>query len=338
VARPDSWLTSTVGLLAGAGLLAWGWTVRAAEETRPASDSPAAPHAGRGGPNFPVSWSAPKQVVVPMKIRNGLPTLPCSMNGHAVWMILDTGSQECVLEAGTARDAGVRMIAETQARVEVAGVSGNELARVGVPDSLEIGAWQVRGQPFVVRASSSPAAGLRWFSSAPPAFNILGMSVLRTMCSYVTVDYAHRQVIFGFGQTFQPAAAAVHQSFELREGLPFVKVAGDGEEWPALVDTGASSKMEIDPSVAELFRSRGKSRWVDATQFGLGKSNEASPRRFERFTLQSVDCLGRSWRNVDAMLVDNESKIGSGMYRAVRLTVDFTGSQIWLETPGAGRQ
>jgi len=327
------------GLLAVAGCVVFGGLVAGAEEVRPGTDQATVSQGICEIPGFPVSWSAPKRVVAPMKIRNGLPTFSCSMNGHVVWLILDTGSQVCLLEAETARAAEVRLVAAALARVDIAGVRGNETARVGVPESISIGAWRLQGQPFVVRtAPSRTPAG--WFSGRPVTFNILGMSALRAMCSYVTLDYARHEIIFGFGPAFHPVAPAVaaHQAFELRNGLPFVNVACGGHQWAALVDTGASAKLEILPVTAKQVRSSEKSRWIKGAQMGLGQSSVSNTQRFECFTLGSVDCLGRRWRNVDAMLVENEAKIGSGMYQASRLTFDFSSSQIWLEPPASGRQ
>ncbi len=293
-------------------------------------------HSGRNVMNFPVSWSAPDRVVTPMKIRHGLPTIPCSVNGHVMWLIVDTGSEGCVLEAETARDAEVRMIAGTRGSVAVTGARGKETARLGIPDAITIGAWHWQGLPWIVRASHRQTPEKTgWSSGAPMAFNILGMSAMQAMCTYVTIDYARGAVIFGFRQPFQPVvlSAATHQPFEVRHGVPFVKVAHGGHEWASLLDTGASAKMEINQFTAERFELRKQSRWVSAAHLGLGQADDPAQRKFENLILGSVTCLGRSWRNTEAMVVENESKIGSGLCREFRLTVDFAGSQIWLETP-----
>ncbi len=292
---------------------------------------------GRRPMDFPVSWSAPDRVVVAMKIRNGVPTIPCSVNGQEVWMILDTGSEVCVLEAETARRAGVRTIHRSLAEVEVTGAGGEETALVGVPDVVTVGAWRWRGLPCVVRTAPRAATEPGWFSPPRVAFDILGMSALRAMCSYVTLDYPRGEVVFGFRQGYRQGspATASRQPFAVKRGVPFVKVAAEGHEWSALVDTGASSKMEIDQVTAARFGIRKQARWINAVRFGLGDAGGAKQRRFECLTLPSVTCLGRNWRKVEAMLVANESKIGSGLCADSRLTIDFTGSQIWLEASGA---
>ena len=322
---------------AGACALVGGMSAAAEEGTRFATNEAIVSNRDCSVMNFPVSWSAPEKLVVPMKIRNGLPTVYCSLNGHAVWLIVDTGSQECVLEAATARDAGVRIIDQRRAQIQVTGIGGKEMALVGVPDSISIGTWHCQDLPCIVRATPPVATETGWFSRRTVAFNLLGMSALRAMCSYVTLDYQRREVVFGFKGAFQPTrpATAAHQPFEMRHGVPFVKVSHAGHEWSALLDTGASPKMDIDRSTAEQVGPGKRFRWVNATHVGLGKSDNPKQGRFGRLTLESVWCLGRSWRNVDAMLVEDESKIGSGLCRGFRLTVDFTGSQVWLETPGS---
>lgn len=287
--------------------------------------------------NFPVSWSAPDRVAVPMKLRNGLPTIACAVNGHEVWMIVDTGSQKCVLEAATATKAGVRTLHRSVAKVEVTGGRGKESALVGVPETFSAGAWTWRGLPCVVRTPPSPASKRPPFSRTQVAFNILGMDVLESMCSYVAIDYPRREVVFGFRKAFQPAnPAAAHQSFETRAGVPYIRLSHAGEKWWSLFDTGASSSMEITQATARRFAGKQRTRWIDTVHYGLG--GEPVRRRLECLTLASVHCLGRDWRNVEAMLVENESKVGSGLVPAFRLTLDFARSRLWLEAPGRRAQ
>jgi predicted aspartyl protease len=309
--------------------------VAVAENAASVSSKPPTATAKGNATGFPVTWTAPERVAVPMKMRQGLPTVPCTLNGHVIWCILDTGSQECVLEASAARECGVRLVSASQARVEVTGVCGSEFARVGVPESLSIGDWKSKGFPFVVRAADTgtPAA------KSQIAFNILGMSALQTMCSYVTFDYARHEAIFGFKQRYRPSAAIAGRTpFLMRHGVPMVKISHAGRDWDALLDTGATSKMEISQENASQLDLTGTSRWFRGARIGLGKSSTPRERRFQTFKLTQVACLGQTWRNVDAIVVENDTKIGSGLCESQRLTVDFTSSQIWLESPVAPRE
>jgi hypothetical protein len=192
----------------------------------------------------------------------------------------------------------------------------------------------------VVRPAHDRGAGYLWGGGPSIDFNILGMSALKAMCSYVTIDYRRSEIVFGFRRRYQPAAPAgvSHQAFEIQEGVPFVSVMHDGQGWPAVVDTGATSKLEIRRSSLDRVALARPPRWIRADQLGLGLETGSAPRRFECLALKSVDCLGRGWQNVDAIIVENESKIGNGLFRDFRFTMDFAGSQIWLEPPGAGEQ
>jgi hypothetical protein len=287
--------------------------------------------AERGVLEFPVSWSAPDRVVVPMKLRHGVPAILCAVNGREIWMTLDTGSQRCVLEAETAAKAGVRTMARSAASVEVTGTRGKEIGLVGVPKTMAVGAWKWERLPCVVRTLRSKPAPTALFSKAQVAFDILGMDALGAMCSYVTVDYPRREVAFGFRKRFRPAdAAATRQPFETRDGTPFVRASHAGREWLALVDTGASSELELNRTTAQRL-GRQPTRTVEAIQFGLGDLGHSGRRKFECLVLPEVTCLGRSWPKAEAMLVEGDSKIGSGLLQGSRITVDFPGAQVWVE-------
>lgn len=337
---PCAWSGLAVSMLAVACRLASPALVAAEAQATLPPEQATTSRGTRNVMNFAVTWSAPDRVVVPMKIRNGLPTIPSSLNGRAVWLILDTGSQECVLEDATARAAGVRLVDSPLAHVEVAGVRGNEIAEVGVPDSVSIGSWHWHGNPWVVRTSHHPTTGLASLFGSSIEFNILGMSALRAMCTYLTVDSKRGEVTFGFKGGFQPAdpAAASHQPFEIRHGIPYLNVSHGDQAWPFVLDTGASSKVEIVRAIAEEIPMVKPARWVRATQVGLGESEASGRTRIQCLTLESMTFLGRNWRNIEALVVESESKIGMGMWRSSRLTVDFSASQIWLENSDSAAQ
>jgi predicted aspartyl protease len=124
----------------------------------------------------------------------------------------------------------------------------------------------------------------------------------------------------------------------MRHGVPMVKVSHDGRDWDALLDTGASSKMEIAQDTASQLNLAAPSRSFRGSRIGLGNSTAPRERRFQSLNLAQVACLGQTWKNVDAILVDSETKIGSGLCQSQRLTLDFTSSQIWLESPASQRQ
>lgn len=283
-----------------------------------------------------VGWSAPKQVALPLKMENGLPIIVASINGTQVPLILDTGSQQCLMEGLTAQSAQVRLVNTKEGAVELAGVGGREWGRIGIADTVRIGAWEVRGLHFCVRLDQNKSRRQAQLFRKPLSFNILGVNALRSMCSFVTIDYRRSEVVFGFEDLFRPGGSkwTTHQSIQFRDGLPFVRVNYRGHEWLALVDTGATSQLEVSPAVAADMRGSAPSRWMKASQVGLGTA-ENYPQRFECMSLDYVSCLGRQWKKANAMLVANESKVGNGLFRTSRLTLDFKRSEVWLEFSSA---
>jgi hypothetical protein len=269
-------------------------------------------------------------------MENGLPIIVSSINGVQVPLILDTGSQQCLLEGVTAQSAQVRLVNTKEGAVELAGVGGREWGRIGIADAIRIGAWEVRGLHFYVRLEQNKSRRQAQLFRKPLSFNILGLNALRSMCSFVTIDYQRREVVFGFEDLFQPGGSkwTARQSIQYRDGLPFVRVNYRGREWLALVDTGATSQLEIAPAVAADVRGIAPSRWVRVSQVGIGAA-ENFPQRFECMNLDYVSCLGRQWKKADAMLVANESKVGNGLFRTSRLTLDFKRSEVWLEFSSA---
>ena len=145
-----------------------------------------------------MSYHAPDEVRVPMKLENGVPKIPCRVNGQEVWMMLDTGSQACILEAATAQQCGVRTVAPSVAAAAVRGIAGTEAALVGVPDSMSIGNWQWNHLPCLIRTQRSTIPGPWIFSRQPVSFNLLGMDAIKSMCSYVCLDYRRGEAVFGF--------------------------------------------------------------------------------------------------------------------------------------------
>lgn len=281
---------------------------------------------------FSVSWAAPEEVRVPMKVKNGLPQIPCHVNGHEVWMVLDTGSQTCVLEAETALQCAVPTIARALAETAVRGTHGQEPALAGVPDTIAIGDWQWHRLPCLVRTHRNSLPGPWIFSQQPVPFNLLGMDVMKSMCSYITLDYQRSEVVFGFRKTFQPEPVtnASYQSLDFRGGLPFIKVSAGGNEWWSLLDTGSAAQLEIDPAIARLPGFSQKPAWSRAVRSGMGRSDQPPGRQIEQFVLPRLSLLGLELRNVDVLIVGDQAKLGSGLLKGLRLTLDLQRSRLWL--------
>lgn len=280
------------------------------------------------------SWSAPSSVEVPMRLDSGLPHIRAQLNGREVELIVDTGSQATVLEADTALHCGVRTAKKSEGTLSLSGISGSESALMGVPERIEIGRWSWQGMPCLVRTTQSeiPRQG---FLGGGRRFliNVLGMDAMRRMCSFVTLDYPGAKAVFGFRDAFKPVAGRKSWRTPMVEkgGLPHVRVGDGRSKWMAVVDTGSSSCVEVGRDIAERGGLRRETDWPRIFRMGVGTTN--STAAVPVAGIRSLELLGPRLLNVPAVLVPDSAKIGSGLLRQFRVTLDFRRSALWLESP-----
>lgn len=291
----------------------------------------------RTGSGFLVrgTWGSAAEVEVPMEWVSDLPHVRARVNGRDVSFILDTGSQGTVLEADTALACRVRTANKAAGSFAISGISGSETALMGVPDRIEIGSWHWEGMPCLVRTNQSEISAPWFIGSQRFAINVLGMDVLRRMCSYVTLDYPAKKVVFGFRNMFQPVAGdkAWRAPLETKDRLSYVRVGDGRREWRAVVDTGSTCCLEINHKTAESC-ARELVQRAEATpvvRVGVGTQRSASDGGAGTAHVRSLELLGPRLLNVPALLVPDCSKIGSGLLRPFRVTLDFRRSALWLE-------
>ena len=206
---------------------------------------------------------------------------------------------------------------------------------MGLPGRVEIGDWHWEGMPCLVRTKRTDISGRGSVGERRFAINVLGMDMLRRMCSYVTLDYPAAKVVFGFREVFQPRAGdkTWRAPMETRSGLPLVRVGDGRSEWRAVVDTGSSCCAEISNDVAqfcgrELLEGAERSPVV---RVGVGVPRPGGGAGISATHVRSLELLGPRLLNVPALLVPDCSKIGSGLLRPFRATLDFKRSVLWLE-------
>ena len=277
---------------------------------------------------FNVAWNAPEVVHTPMRLRNGLPHVACRVNGREVWMILDTGSQRTVLEAETALKCGVQTIQRSVLNAEIGGTNGIEPVLGAVPETMSIGGWQWNRLPCFVRMHRTRAATGVF---TPVRFDILGMDAIRAMCSYVTLDYRHGEVIFGFKKPFQSPGGDIHgEALQWKEGIPVVTVTGADGAWPAILDTGAASAVQVDRATAVANGWWQQAHASDRTITGLG-SSPAHQSAVAQARVPHLQILGREVEDLNVLIVPEYSKIGTGFLRYFKTTLDLTRSRLFLE-------
>ena len=278
------------------------------------------------------SSTAPEVVRVPLLLHGDrLPLISVSVNGHAGRsFVLDTGSQCTVMEARTAVGDKVKLLRHEGVDFSLRGVAGAEPAMLGVPSSLDIGVWRLSNVPCMVRTHENPGA-FRFVDSGGGAFDILGMDVLRRIGGYVTIDYPHHEVVFGNDSFFKPSIRKnwrIPLKFDRR--LPRAKFITNGVSWTALIDTGANSMVELSRETAQKLGALQKAAPFTGARTGFGHEGTSNLGvvRMSRF-----DGLGPKLANVDAVIVGDFNKIGSGVLRPFRVTFDFKRSLLWIEDP-----
>ena len=162
--------------------------------------------------------------------------------------------------------------------------------------------------------------------------NVLGMDVMRRMCSFVTLDYPGARAIFGFRDMFKPDAGlkSWRTPLMVKGGLVYVRVGDGRSKWMALVDTGSSSCVEVGRDIAERGGLRQGVALPQIFRVGVGTSN--SNAAVPVAGIRSLELLGPTLLNVPAVLVPDSPKIGSGLLRRFRVTLDFRRSLLWLES------
>jgi len=279
------------------------------------------------------SWGAPSSVEVPMSLGSGVPHIRARVNGREVDFIVDSGSQATVLEADTALRCGVRTARKSEGTLSLSGISGSESALMGVPERIEIGPWHWEGMPCLVRTTESEISRRGLVGGRRFLINVLGMDAMRRMCSFVTFDYPGAKAVFGFRDAFKPAPGpkSWRTPMMAKDGLFYVRVGDGRSKWLAVVDTGSSSCVEVGSDIAERGGLRQGTELPRIYRIGVGASN--SNAAVAVAGIRSLELLGPPLLNVPAVLVPDSAKIGSGLLRQFRATLDFRRSVLWLESP-----
>jgi hypothetical protein len=273
-------------------------------------------------------------VTVPMIWHHGLPAMHGKLNGKPVLMVMDTGSQGClVLDADTAVRAKVDTLRHSPDRFRLEGAFGSEPAIVGRVRQADIGQWSIQGLPCLIRTHRSLTGGGLWREHI--ALDIWGMALLHQACSYLTLDHKREQITFGFDESYQPQRgnAVWKVPIKFRNGLPYVQIGNGEAKWEALLDSGANSPLEMTREVAQRANLLASARTLPGQRFGVGVADGQNLNTLERVVVPRLQGLGPTMREVPAFLVGDEPKVGSGLLANYRATIDFRRNLLWLEAP-----
>jgi hypothetical protein len=272
-------------------------------------------------------------VSLPMSIRDGVPLVPARINGSAqVLVVVDTGSQGCVLEARTALAHRVTVLDHKDASMTLGGTTGDEQAWIGLPDEFAIGSWVLKQFPFFVRTHETRVRLGPW-NNHDISVDLIGMNAILRSCRYLTLDFPAKRVVFGIARDFDPPSIETSWKAPLlvQNGLPYVQLETDGQSWIALVDSGFNGLLDMDKATAERLHLLEKVRPTDAYRIGLGAPAKGEATQFGFVSLARLDSLGPRMVNIPTLIVPKRSKIGCTMLHPFRVTFDFTRGLLWLE-------
>ena len=273
-------------------------------------------------------------VTIPMKWHHGLPAMDGKLNGKPVLLVVDTGSQGClVLDADVAVRARVDILRHSPDRFRLEGAFGSEPAIVGRVRQVDVGAWSIQGLPCLIRTHRSLMGGGFWREQI--SLNIWGMALLNQSCSYLTLDHKRDKITFGFEGAYHPQAGnkVWKVPLKFRHGLPYVQVGNGDAKWEALLDTGANSPLEVTQEVARRANLLASARTLPGQRFGVGVADGETLNTLHRVIVPKLHGLGPTMREVPAFIVRDEPKVGSGLLAHYRATLDFRRKILWLEEP-----
>lgn len=273
-------------------------------------------------------------VSLPMQVHNGVPLVPVQINGRRAALLVDTGSQGCVLEARTAVASRVTILDHADAFTTLGGTTGTERALIGLPHKVSIGSWTLEHFPFFVRTHETSMKLGTW-ERLHIGHDLLGMNAILRTCSYLSLDFPAQRVVFGIGERFTPRTGkgAWKTPLIVRDELPYVQFHTNGGSWTALVDTGFNGTLEIDRASAERLHLLDQVRPTDAFRAGLGKPVAGEPVHYGLVSLAELKSLGPHMVNIPMLVVPAGPKLGSALLHPFRVTLDFQRKLLWLENP-----
>ncbi|RBP44486.1 aspartyl protease [Roseimicrobium gellanilyticum] len=296
--------------------------------TKPEAKAPS--HGGHSG----------SEVSAPLRMTHGVPVIDAHLNGVTIPLIIDTGCQPTLMvDPESAVRASVLVVKPAQGSLVLEGTLGEEDALLGRVQQLSLTDWRIEGPLCLIRSQQTYMAGL--FQRRKLPLNLFGMALPLHACSYMTIDYPHERVVFGFHQHYQPVKNRHVWSVPmiLRDGLPHVRLRHGGVRWEAVIDTGANPTMTITPEIAQQCGAMSSLSQVDGYRLGIGVMSGLKDRdKLQRVVLHRIQGLGPELSHVPATIANFTPRVGSGLLRHYRVTLDFKRQLLWLEEEGLKEQ
>jgi predicted aspartyl protease len=227
--------------------------------------------------------------------------LQANVNGHLLWLHLDTGSPSLYLGAQDARTAGLTPDPSTQ---------------YSQPVSVSIGA--VQGPS--VRFRILPTYGFDAYGRR--VSGLIGGPFFHA--NIVTIDFPKQRVLFYPPGTFMPPPGAQPTPIDLPSNVPILDVLVGGVHGRFLLDTGAETS-ELSPGFARNVRLgvyRGQITAAGGSQGGPKVLSEAVYNAPD-VVLGGVTVRGAQFAIADPPRVPEDGIIGRNILSHFSITLDY---------------
>ena len=252
--------------------------------------------------------------------------IPARVNGHATQVLLDSGAEMTVVDAGYARELGLK----TQGQLAAVGSGGQAQAQLASGVDITLGELRLSGLTVAIIDLAEVA---RLIGHPLPV--ILGKEAFNQLV--VDVDFPNRKVAFHEASAFKAPPRAVRLPLvESAGGQRAVHISVEGRPAiPVLFDVGNAGALSLFPSYwqeARLLENRRSSKTLSGAVGGLRERDVATLKhiRFAGVTLNDVptvfDDAGNSVSTSDRLL----GNLGLAVLSRFRMMTDYANDTLLL--------
>ena len=289
--------------------------------------SAASAEANRAAPPHRATQAA--IVPLPAAFSDGLVFVKVSINsGPAVWMDLDTGTTPSIVGPAYARQAGLTLIAQGKAT----GGFGSEKIDTFKTSTAMLSTGHE--SPRKVEFDSIELTGMT-DQKAQPLAGLLGYSFLAD--KIVVIDYPNRKLFF---REVPEATNSIEVPLTFFEGVPLVRVALDGHEVTALIDTGGTYDLLVTP---QALKQTGLEHYLENSKkvdtIGHGGEQAATIGKAPTLTLGSMTIHDHTavYTSLGTTKIPANVSLGKDFLKHYRVTLNYIAGSARFEPEKLGK-
>lgn len=263
---------------------------------------------------------------LPAVFQNGLVYVKVAINGGPdAWMDLDTGTSPSIVVPAYARAAGLRLTAKGKATEGF----GSQKIETFTTSTAVLRTGHER--PRAVEFESIELSGMK-DPGAQPLSGLLGQSFLAG--KIIVFDYQNQKLFF---RGTPEANGGTDVPMTLVGGMPFVRIALDGHEVSALVDTGGTYGLLVTP---EGLKQTGLQRYLKLSRkvstVGHGGEQAATVDKAPTLTLAGMVIPGLSavYTSLGTTTIPAVASLGKDFLKHYRVTLNYAAGTARFEPNG----